>query len=56
LVCLLEAILDFFKRPTNAKTESFKLKVKRFRANQRGVVDVKFFLFVMKKFLASALW
>jgi transposase len=40
----LETILNFFiKRHTNA--ESFNSKIKLFRANQRGVVDVKFFLF-----------
>lgn len=44
----LEAILNFFiKRHTNAK--SFNSKIKLFRANQRAVVDVKFFLFRMEK-------
>ena len=46
----LETILNFFvKRHTNANAESFNSKVKLFRANQRGVVDVKFFLFRMEK-------
>ena len=42
----LETVLNFFKnRHTNANAESFNSKIKLFRANQRGVVDVKFFLF-----------
>ena len=46
----LETILNFFNtRNTNANAESFNSKVKLFRANQRGVVDVKFFLFRMEK-------
>lgn len=46
----LETILNFFiKRHTNANAESFNSKIKLFRANQRGVVDVKFFLFRMEK-------
>lgn len=46
----LETILNFFiKRHTNANAESFNSKVKLFRANQRGVIDVKFFLFRMEK-------
>jgi transposase len=46
----LDTILNFFvKRHTNANAESFNSKVKLFRANQRGVVDVKFFLFRMEK-------
>lgn len=46
----LETILNFFiKRHTNANAESFNSKVKLFRANQRGVTDVKFFLFRMEK-------
>ncbi|WP_458250292.1 transposase [Flavobacterium psychrophilum] len=43
----------FFKnRHTNANAESFNSKIKLFRANQRGVVDVKFFLFRMEKLFA----
>ncbi|MCB6000526.1 transposase, partial [Flavobacterium psychrophilum] len=37
---------------TNANAESFNSKIKLFRANQRGVVDVKFFLFRMEKLFA----
>lgn len=49
----LETILNFFiKRHTNANAESFNSKIKLFRANQRGVVDVKFFLFRMGKLFA----
>jgi transposase len=49
----LETILNFFKnRNTNANAESFNAKIKLFRANQRGVVDVKFFLFRMEKLFA----
>ena len=49
----LETILNFFNnRNTNANAESFNAKIKLFRANQRGVVDVKFFLFRMEKLFA----
>nr|WP_166763716.1 transposase [Flavobacterium psychrophilum] len=49
----LETILNFFKnRHNNANAESFNSKIKLFRANQRGVVDVKFFLFRMEKLFA----
>ena len=49
----LETILNFFiKRNTNANAESFNSKIKLFRANQRGVADVKFFLFRMAKLFA----
>ena len=49
----LETILNFFiKRHTNANGESFNSKIKLFRANQRGVVDAKFFLFRMEKLFA----
>ncbi|HEX9601116.1 MAG TPA: DDE transposase, partial [Mariniflexile sp.] len=37
---------------TNANAESFNSKIKLFRANQRGVVDIKFFLFRMEKLFA----
>ena len=41
-----EEILNFFvNRSTNASAESFNAKIKEFRANLRGVVDVDFFLF-----------
>jgi transposase len=46
----LENILNFFSnRSTNANAESFNSKIKQFRANQRGVRDVKFFLFRLEK-------
>ena len=49
----LETILNFFiKRHTNANAESFNSKIKLFRANLRGVVDVKYFLFRMEKLFA----
>lgn len=49
----METILNFFiKRHTNANAESFNSKIKLFRANQRGVVDTKFFLFRMEKLFA----
>jgi len=41
-----EEILNFFiNRSTNASAESFNAKIKAFRANLRGVIDVEFFLF-----------
>lgn len=49
----LETIVNFFaNRNTNANAESFNSKIKLFRANQRGVVDTKFFLFRMEKLFA----
>jgi len=46
-------ILNFFNnRHTNANAESFNSKIKLFRANLRGVTDVKFFLFRMSKLFA----
>lgn len=46
----LETIINFFNnRNTNANAESFNAKIKLFRANQRGVVDTKFFLFRLEK-------
>lgn len=49
----LENILNFFDhRSTNAYAESFNSKVKGFRANLRGVTDVKFFLFRLEKLFA----
>ena len=45
-----ENILNFFdNRSTNANAESFNSKIKLFRANLRGVTDVKFFLFRLAK-------
>lgn len=49
----LENILNFFDhRSTNAYAESFNSKIKGFRANLRGVTDVKFFLFRLEKLFA----
>jgi transposase len=49
----LESILNFFNnRSTNAYAESFNSKIKAFRANLRGVTDVKFFLFRLEKLFA----
>ncbi len=49
----LENILNFFdNRSTNANAESFNSKIKGFRANLRGVSDVKFFLFRLEKLFA----
>lgn len=49
----LETILNFFKnRFTNANAESFNSKIKLFRANLRGVIDTKFFLYRMEKLFA----
>jgi len=46
----MENILNFFdNRSTNANAESFNSKIKLFRANLRGVTDVKFFLFRLVK-------
>jgi transposase len=40
------SILNFFdNRSTNASAESFNAKIKAFRATQRGVTDIPFFLF-----------
>lgn len=49
----LHTILNFFNnRHTNANAESFNSKIKLFRANLRGVVDVKFFLFRLDRLYA----
>lgn len=46
----MDNILNFFdNRSTNANAESFNSKIKGFRANLRGVTDVKFFLFRLEK-------
>lgn len=43
-------ILNFFdERGTNASAESFNAKIKAFRATQRGVNDMSFFLFRVAK-------
>ena len=39
-------ILNFFdNRSTNASAESFNAKIKNFRAQLRGISDIKYFLF-----------
>ncbi len=49
----LDNILNFFdNRSTNANAESFNSKIKGFRANLRGVTDVRFFLFRLQKLFA----
>lgn len=46
-------ILNFFdNRSTNASAESFNAKIKAFRATQRGVIDIPFFLFRLAKIYA----
>ena len=46
-------ILNFFdKRSTNASDESFNAKIKNFRAQLRGISDVKYFLFRLQKIYA----
>jgi len=48
-----EEILNFFvNRSTNASAESFNAKIKEFRTNLRGVVDVDFFLYRLSKIYA----
>lgn len=48
-----ESILNYFNnRSTNASAESFNAKLKEFRAQFRGVTDVKFFLFRLTKIYA----
>ncbi len=49
----LENITNFFiNGNTNANAESFNSKIKLFRANLRGVIDTKFFLFRLHKLFA----
>jgi transposase len=49
----LDNILNFFtNRNTNANAESFNSKIKLFRANLRGVVDIQFFMFRLFKLYA----
>lgn len=46
-------ILNFFDhRSTNASAESFNSKIKNFRAQLRGVSDVRYFLFRLQKIYA----
>lgn len=45
-----DTIVNYFHdRRTNASAESFNAKIKNFRALQRGVSDVKFFLYRLSK-------
>ncbi len=46
-------VLNFFdNRSTNASAESFNAKIKSFRATQRGVTDIPFFLYRLSKIYA----
>ena len=46
-------VLNFFtNRATNAFAESFNAKIKQFRAQLRGVIDIKFFFFRLTKLYA----
>lgn len=48
-----ENIINYFtNRKTNANAESFNSKIKHFRANLKGVTDIKFFLFRLTKLFA----
>ena len=48
-----ETILNYFdNRPKNASAESFHAKINAFRAQFRGVGNVKFFLFGLSKIYA----
>ncbi len=48
-----DEILNFYNnRSSNALAESFNAKIKLFRANLRGVIDKKFFLFWVAKLYA----
>ena len=42
----------FYTKNTNGYAESFNSKIKSFRANLRGVTDIKFFLFRLEKLFA----
>lgn len=48
-----DEILNFYvNRSSNAAAESFNAKIKQFRAQLRGVVDIPFFLFRLMKIYA----
>lgn len=48
-----DKILNYFNnRSTNASAESFNAKIKAFRATQRGVRDINFFLYRLTKIYA----
>ena len=46
------AINYFVNRSTNASAESLNAKIKHFRAQLRGIIDRKFFLFRLMKIYA----
>ena len=46
------AINYFVNRSTNASAESLNAKIKHFRAQLRGIIDRKFFLFTLMKIYA----
>lgn len=49
----VEEILNFYvNRSSNAAAESFNAKIKQFRAQLKGVVDIQFFLFRLTKIYA----
>ena len=48
-----DEILDFFvNRSTNAAAESLNAIIKHFRAQLRGIIDKKFFLFRLTRIFA----
>ncbi|WP_217970047.1 transposase, partial [Bacteroides acidifaciens] len=48
-----EEILNFYiNRASNAVAESFNAKIKQFRAQLRGVIDIPFFLYRLTKIYA----
>lgn len=48
-----DEILNFYiNRASNAAAESFNAKIKQFRAQLRGVVDIQFFLYRLTKIYA----
>ena len=48
-----EDIINYFvSRSTNAFAESFNARIKAFRAQLRGVTDLKFFLYRLTKLFA----
>ena len=48
-----DEILNYFvNRSTNAAAESLNAKIKQFRAQLRGIIDRKFFLFRLTRIYA----
>ncbi|QZE15968.1 transposase [Halosquirtibacter laminarini] len=48
-----DQILNFFdKSSTNTSSESFNTKIEAFRATQRGITDIPFFLYRLTKIYA----